>query len=235
MLVQRPETDIQHKIVLLGDSRVGKTSLLNRQLHGYQPQNLNPTIGCHCNELTMTVDDKPVTLQVWDTAGQEMYRALVPVYLKGAHAAIVIFDITEIDSFNSLGHWYDLLRDTVSESTPVFLVANKTDLLKDITSNTNNSSPNNNSQVNDSASNDSNVGENRSSNSPIERSNFVDDESAKAFAISHSSKFFRASALTGEGVDEIFQAVAKEMARAAFTDANPRGLEPIPQSKKKCC
>ncbi|OHT16154.1 Rab8 [Tritrichomonas foetus] len=167
----------------------------------------------------MTVDDKPVTLQVWNTTGQEMYRALVPVYLKGAHAAIVFFDITDFDSFNSLGHWYDLLRDTVSESTPVFLVANKTDHLKDITSNTINSSPNNNNQINDSTSNDSNVDENRSSNSPIERSNFVDDESAKTFAVRHSSKFFRVSALTGEGVDEIFQAVAKEMARATFTDA----------------
>ena len=117
-----------HKVVILGDSRVGKTSILSRQMLGYQPPTQNPTIGCHCSEIHVTVDGNATTLQVWDTAGQEMYRALVPVYLRGAQAAILVYDITDKESFRSISHWYDILVDVVSTGTPIFLVGNKIDL-----------------------------------------------------------------------------------------------------------
>lgn len=124
----QPKPDsTQHKVVILGDSRVGKTSILSRQMLGYQPKT-SPTIGCHCSEIHVNVDNNDVSLQVWDTAGQEMYRALVPVYLRGAHAAILVYDITDRESFRSLGHWYDILVDVVSENTPIYIVGNKIDL-----------------------------------------------------------------------------------------------------------
>ena len=200
MHAQRPDIDNQHKVVLLGDSRVGKTSLLSRQLNGYQPNNLTPTIGCHCSELSFSVDGREVILQVWDTAGQEMYRSLVPVYLRGAHAAIIIYDVTDVESFNSLTHWYELLKDTVADTTPTFLVANKIDLL----------------------------------GANVESGQVVANDTAETFAESNHSKFFQASALTGEGVENIFLEVANAMAHSALNEPTPR-LQDTPGQQKKCC
>jgi small GTP-binding protein len=117
-----------HKVVLLGDSRVGKTSIIARKLQGFQPQAANPTIGCHCSEIAVDINDRKVLLQVWDTAGQEMYRALVPVYLRNARAALLVYDVADRESFISLGHWYDTLMEVVPTTTATFLVGNKIDL-----------------------------------------------------------------------------------------------------------
>ena len=122
---------VSHKVVILGDSQVGKTSIIARQMLGCQPETQTPTIGCHCSEIRVLVDEEPITLQVWDTAGQEMYRSLVPVYLRGAEAALLVYDITDRESFCSLGHWKDILADVVPESTPLFVIGNKIDLEED--------------------------------------------------------------------------------------------------------
>jgi small GTP-binding protein len=116
------------KVVLLGDSRVGKTSLIARQLLGGAPSPENPTVGCHCCEIRVAIDYSEVALQVWDTAGQEMYRSLVPVYLRGARAALLVYDVTDVNSFGSLGHWFDILMDVVPAGASIYVVANKTDL-----------------------------------------------------------------------------------------------------------
>ena len=83
-----PSAPIQYKVILLGDALVGKTSIICRQLHGYKPQT-TPTIGCHFNDIIMNVGQTQISMQVWDTAGQEMYRALVPIYLRGADHSII--------------------------------------------------------------------------------------------------------------------------------------------------
>jgi small GTP-binding protein len=126
MLPPRPEALIQRKIVLLGESRVGKTSLIARKAH--EAGETTPTTGCHCTELPFLVDGKQARLEVWDTAGQETYRALVPVYLRGAHCAVILFDVADADSFASLSHWYKMLDDVIEQPIPVFLVANKIDI-----------------------------------------------------------------------------------------------------------
>jgi Ras-related protein Rab-21 len=94
-----PTNTSAQKVVLLGDSRVGKTSIIARQLQGFQSPTVNPTIGCHCSEIAVGPDDSKIVLQVWDTAGQEMYRALVPVYLRNARAALLVYDVTDRESF----------------------------------------------------------------------------------------------------------------------------------------
>jgi GTPase SAR1 family protein len=86
------------------NDRAGKISLISRQTTDHESPSTTPAVGCPCNEITLTVAEKPVALQVWDTAGQEMYRALVPVYLGEAQGAIVFYDIAEFHSFNSLSH-----------------------------------------------------------------------------------------------------------------------------------
>jgi small GTP-binding protein len=95
---------------------------------GYQPSVQNPTVGCHCSEIHVSVAGKDVTLQAWDTAGQEVYRALVPVYLHGARAAILVYDVTERESFQSLGYWHDILVDAGVSGLMLCVVGNKIDL-----------------------------------------------------------------------------------------------------------
>ena len=126
--LQPSDKPAQHKVVILGDSQVGKTSIITRELRGCRPDTQNPTIGCHCSEINLTVDGEEMKLSIWDTAGQEMYRSLVPVYLRGAEAALLVYDVTDRESFRSLGHWKDLLLDNVPETTLMFVVGNKIDL-----------------------------------------------------------------------------------------------------------
>ena len=215
MNLDHSEPELQFKVVLLGDSQVGKTSLINRQLHGYQPPNPNPTIGCHCNEILMKVNDREIILQVWDTAGQEIYRALVPVYLRGAKAAIILYDITEAESFNSLSRWYEFLHGTVSDTTPTFLVANKIDLI----------SPNlltTEKQTN--------------YNPQYKPRQAVDDDEARIFAEANDSKFFKVSAIKGIGIDDLFTAIAEEMIKLMLADSVQINNALHEQGgRKKCC
>ena len=188
---------LSHKVVLLGDSRVGKTSIISRQMLGYQPPTQNPTVGCHCSEIPVTVDGKSITLQVWDTAGQEMYRSLVPVYLRGAQAALLIYDVTDRESFKSLGHWRDILMDVVSTDTCVFVVGNKIDL---------------------------------------ESEAVVDDAQATQFAKQYNSELFKVSAVTGEGLDSLFESIGERIV-ASQESQRTTGMDltaPAPE-KHGCC
>jgi small GTP-binding protein len=117
-----------NKVVLLGDSRVGKTSIIARQLLGTPAGAQAATVGCHCSQIRVAAGGEPVVLQVWDTGGQEIYRSLVPVYLRGARAGLLVYDIADLESFRSLGHWYDLLHDAVPAGVRLFVAANKADL-----------------------------------------------------------------------------------------------------------
>lgn len=215
MIIPQPISDMQFKVVILGDSEVGKTSILNCQLHGYQPPNSNPTIGCHCNEITMDVEDKTVILQVWDTAGQEMYKSLVPIYLRGARAAIVVYSITDKDSYNSLNLWYKFLNETLTEKIPVFLVANKIDLI----------SPN------------LPTAEKPPNYNPLYKPRqAVDDDEAKVFAETNNSKFFKVSAIKGIGIDDLFTEIAKEMIKSLTSDSVPiHNVLHEQTGKKSCC
>ena len=120
---------LSYKIVLLGNTGTGKTTILlsklfddgGRQKHG-------PTIGVNCQDLHIALDDRDVTLNVWDTAGQEVYHAIVPIYLRNADAALLVYDIADSKSFDRLGAWKAMLEEQQCASIPLFVVANKIDL-----------------------------------------------------------------------------------------------------------
>jgi small GTP-binding protein len=95
---------------------------------GYQLAPKNPTIECHCSEITVPIENNTVALQAWDTAGQETYRGFAPVYLRGARAAILVYDVTDPVSFELLGHWYGILHGVVPVGLTNFLVGNEIDL-----------------------------------------------------------------------------------------------------------
>ena len=94
--------DYLFKLLLIGDSGVGKSSLLLRFSDDTYETNFNSTIGVDFKIKTVDLDDKVVKLQIWDTAGQERFRTITSSYYRGAHGIIVVYDVTELDTFNAV-------------------------------------------------------------------------------------------------------------------------------------
>ncbi len=116
-----------YKIVLLGNTSVGKSSIISRQINKTFCEFQEPTIGAAFFTTKIDVDNEKIELQVWDTAGQERYKSLAPMYYRGAHLAIIVYDITDYDSFNSAKQWVKELYKTAPNSL-IYLVGNKLDL-----------------------------------------------------------------------------------------------------------
>ncbi|KAF8261075.1 ras-domain-containing protein [Lactarius quietus] len=116
------------KIVLLGDQSVGKTSLITRFMYDTFDNTYQATIGIDFLSKTLYLDDRTVRLQLWDTAGQERFRSLIPSYIRDSTVAIVVFDITNRQSFMSTSKWIEDVRSERGNDVMVVLVGNKADL-----------------------------------------------------------------------------------------------------------
>ena len=115
------------KVVLLGNSGTGKTSLIHYMM-GAPNKNTVPTIMCQGNSISVDTGSEVVDLRVWDTAGQEVYRSIVPIYLRNAAAALLVYDATDMKSFQAIEKWHSLLMEEARENVIVFIVENKIDL-----------------------------------------------------------------------------------------------------------
>jgi len=119
------------KIVLVGDSGVGKSNLLLRFTRDTFSAEEKSTIGVEFATRVLPMPDgKRVKAQIWDTAGQERYRAITNAYYRGAVGAILIYDVTRKDSFLSIPRWLRELRDHANEDIVLLLVGNKSDMCK---------------------------------------------------------------------------------------------------------
>lgn len=114
-------------VILVGDTEVGKTSIIKSFVHNSFDSEQKSTIGALFHTFKTEIKGQPVIIQIWDTAGQEKYRSLGPIYYRKAQAAIVVYDVTNPDSFKSLDQWIlDVKQNTVKA---VFYIAgNKSDL-----------------------------------------------------------------------------------------------------------
>ena len=125
------ETEVEYlfKVVLIGDSSVGKTKIQQRFLHNTFNAESKATIGVEFSSKTIRVENNlSVRAQIWDTAGQEQYRALVPSYYRDAAGALLVFDLTSNNSFTNAQRWLSELREKSDDSVVVLLVGNKSDL-----------------------------------------------------------------------------------------------------------
>merc|ERR1711977_298580 len=124
-------SDKKCKVVILGDSTVGKSSILFRlQISGLTGCS-QATIGCEFFAKTIELPERrerPVKLLIWDTAGQEVFRSFTPNFLRGALAGIIVYDITSRESFEHVEGWLDDLRKVRGDEAIVALVGNKCDL-----------------------------------------------------------------------------------------------------------
>jgi small GTP-binding protein len=116
------------KVILLGDTGVGKTSIARRQAHGTFDFKMTPTVGASHLRATMTVGCEAVDLLLWDTAGQEQFASLVPMYARGAHVCIIVASIVNPDSCENITLWRDRLLES-GEKPPIVVAVNKIDLI----------------------------------------------------------------------------------------------------------
>jgi small GTP-binding protein len=116
------------KVILLGDSSVGKTSILNQFNSNTFQEDTEPTVGAMFVSRQIQTSRRKVNLLIWDTAGQERYRALVPMYSRSASAAILVVDVSSISSYESVQLWYNDIRANCPIGVRTYIVANKIDL-----------------------------------------------------------------------------------------------------------
>ncbi|XP_042509497.1 ras-related protein RABA5c-like [Macadamia integrifolia] len=122
------------KIVIIGDSAVGKSNLLSRYARNEFSMHTKATIGVEFQTQSVDIDGKEVKAQIWDTAGQERFRAVTSAYYRGAVGALLVYDISRRTTFDSVGRWLDELNTHSDTTVARMLVGNKLDLenLRDV-------------------------------------------------------------------------------------------------------
>uniref|UniRef100_A0A7C8ZHC3 Uncharacterized protein n=1 Tax=Opuntia streptacantha TaxID=393608 RepID=A0A7C8ZHC3_OPUST len=122
------KVDYVFKVVLIGDSAVGKSQILARFARDEFSLDSKATIGVEFQTRTLVIEHKSVKAQIWDTAGQERYRAVTSAYYRGAVGALLVYDITKRQTFEHIPRWLEELRGHADKNIVIMLVGNKIDL-----------------------------------------------------------------------------------------------------------
>lgn len=116
------------KLLIIGESAVGKSCLLLRFAEDKFNETFLATIGIDFKVRHVTIDDARVKLQIWDTAGQEKFRTITKAYYRGANGILLVFDVTNRDSFNKTRMWMSSIKEAMTDPVDVVLVGNKCDM-----------------------------------------------------------------------------------------------------------
>ncbi|CAF1562971.1 unnamed protein product [Adineta steineri] len=127
-MAREDEYDYLFKVVLIGDSGVGKSNLLSRFTRNEFNLESKSTIGVEFATRSIQVDKKTIKAQIWDTAGQERYRAITSAYYRGAVGALLVYDISKHGTYENVERWLKELRDHADANIIISLVGNKSDL-----------------------------------------------------------------------------------------------------------
>jgi len=131
-MASKPQFDHLFKVVLVGDSGVGKSNLLGRYTRNVFSEDTKSTIGVEFATRILEMEDgKKVKVQIWDTAGQERYRAITNAYYRGALGAVMVYDCTKTSTFENISRWHKELEDHANREIQMVLVGNKADLASD--------------------------------------------------------------------------------------------------------
>lgn len=120
--------DCNLKIIVVGDSGVGKSNILNRFCSNQFNMDSKATIGVELFTKTYKIYNKVAKIIFWDTAGQERYKSLTSSFYRGAKGAIIVYDITRPDSFKNIDKWFNEIREFGEPNTSLLLIGNKSDL-----------------------------------------------------------------------------------------------------------
>lgn len=116
------------KVVLIGATSVGKTCIVARATTNFYDPEQTSTVGASFSIKEVDVDGNKATLRIWDTAGQEKFRSLAPMYFQGAQIALIVFSIDSVSSFNEVDVWYEEIKSALSDMPIMYLIGNKSDL-----------------------------------------------------------------------------------------------------------
>ena len=116
------------KVLLLGNSNVGKSSLFLRFVDDIWNDTFVPTIGVDFKIKTFDIDEKKIKMQIWDTAGQERFKNIIASYYRGAHGILLIYDVTDKDSFKNLSNWLIEIEKNANKNVLKVLIGNKCDM-----------------------------------------------------------------------------------------------------------
>ena len=120
--------EMMFKVVLVGDSFVGKTNIMSKYLKNEFHEDSKATVGVEFGAKQFQIEGHTIKAQIWDTAGQERYKAITSAYYKGAKGAFVVYDITRKSSFESVEKWVNDLTSTADKKVTIVLIGNKCDL-----------------------------------------------------------------------------------------------------------
>ena len=123
-----PNFDLSFKIIIIGDSSVGKSCLSIKATRNYFENFYSPTVGFEFLTFMVKVDEKIVKLQIWDTCGQEVYRSLIASFYRSASLAIIVYSIENANSFNNIEKWLNDIKTQSNPDVKIFLIGNKADL-----------------------------------------------------------------------------------------------------------
>lgn len=124
--------EYKFKVVVVGDSGVGKTNLIHRFVKNNFNENTKATVGVEFLSKTFKIKGDVFKIEVWDTAGQERYKAITASYYKGSNGALIVYDLTRESSFNNIEKWAKELKDKVGDKICLIMVGNKNDLKDEI-------------------------------------------------------------------------------------------------------
>ena len=120
--------EMMFKVVLVGDSSVGKTNIMSKYLKNEFHEDSKATVGVEFGSKQFNIEGHQIKAQIWDTAGQERYKAITSAYYKGAKGAFVVYDITRKQSFDSVDRWINELKAAADKKLSIIIIGNKCDL-----------------------------------------------------------------------------------------------------------
>ena len=126
--MEKESYDFLFKLILIGDSSVGKSNILLKYLKGEFDQNSRATVGVEFGTKNIKIKNKKIKIQIWDTAGQERYRSITSAYYKGAKGAFIVYDITRKLTFDNIDKWVTDLKTNGDKNISIVLIGNKSDL-----------------------------------------------------------------------------------------------------------
>ena len=127
--MENKEYDLLFKLILIGDSYVGKSNILLKYLKNQFNENSKTTIGVEFGTKNIIINNKRIKIQIWDTAGQERYRSITSAYYKGAKGALIVYDITRKNTFDNIDKWITDLKLNGDKNICIIILGNKSDLI----------------------------------------------------------------------------------------------------------
>ena len=118
------------KVVFIGDPGVGKTSIVAKHVSSAFKENYIPTLGTNISSKNYNIAGNPISLMIWDIAGQEVFKTIIQKYFEGTNAAFIVYDVTRPETYHSIAVWYHEMMRFVPKTTIVVVVGNKTDLTR---------------------------------------------------------------------------------------------------------